>query len=310
MKKVTASAHGIFDFAWSVDSNWLAYSEGGQAYILNVKSSEIRTVGKGECPGITKSMGVVVERDEQIVLISGTQEKILVSDADLVKGTPKRQPMVSADGQWVLFVVGHVFDKRSESLNAYAYRHFLGLVPSEGGKPRLLGEQFYGGSAVFFPNGKHFAHFEFDSTGGPQIHVVDLDGRSEVVLPGLYPAISPDGKQIAARPKGGGAVIVHATHGDWIKAQVESRVLGLPTDGTRRTSANPPIWLDNRLLLVDEGGVVLRVDTKRDKPEEFKKVPLPSARRRPTMVISPSLEHLAVEVETEAGFELRLISLL
>ncbi|MCU0664398.1 MAG: hypothetical protein MUC50_18970 [Myxococcota bacterium] len=311
MKKLTASADGIFDFAWSSDSSWLAYSEGGNAYILNAKSGEIRTVGKGECPGITKSLSIVIERDNQIWLITGNQERVLVSSSDLVKDAPKRIPTVSHDGEWVLFVVSHVYDKRSESQNAYPHRHFYGLVQAEGGKPRMIGEQFYGGGAVFFPDGKYFAHYEYDSTGGPQIHVVDLDGKKRVSLPGLHPSISPDGKQIAGWPKGGGALVLHSTRGEWTKSEVETRILSLPSSGQRRTAANPPIWLDNRLLLVDDSeNSLLRIDTKKDKPEDFKKAPVPSARRRPTMVISPSREWLALEVEIESGFELRLVSLL
>lgn len=309
-KLIASSTNGVFDLSWSIDSSWLAYSEGGQAYIANAHSGEIRSVGKGECPGLTKSLSVIVERNEQIIAVTGNQERILVSSTDLVKGAPKRLPTVSFDGEWVLFVVSHVFDKRSESLNAYPHRHFYGIVAAQGGKPRMLEQQYYGGGAVFFPDGKHFAHYEFDSTGGPQIHVVNLDGNKKVSMPGLFPSISPDGKQIAARPKGGGAIVIHSTKGQWTKQELETRVLSLPAENNRRTTANSPIWLDNRLVVVDEAGGMLRVDTKKDKPEEFKKAPLPAARRRPTMAISPNREWMALEVENESRFELRLVSLL
>ncbi len=77
-----------------------------------------------------------------------------------------------------------------------------------------------------------------------------------------------------------------------------------------RTSATPPVWIDNRYVLVDDGKRVWRVDTKRDKADEMKKIPIPTQRRKHSMIASPGKEQLAVEVQTDDGFELRVISLI
>jgi hypothetical protein len=204
----------------------------------------------------------------------------------------------------VLFVVCNVFDKESETKNAYAFRHFVAITRTAGGKPVLTREQWYGGSSCWFPDGERFAHYEFDSTGGARIHVVGAGGDPEGTVFGLFPSVSPDGQRIACKPRGGGTVVVYTNRsGSWAKDAVEASVLKIPeSDG--RISASPPQWLDNRMVLVDEGGKLWRIDTRKDNAEEMKKIPVPTLRGRHAMVVSPSREMLALEVATEGGFDL------
>jgi len=310
MKRIDGSEIGIFEIAWSPDGQWLTYLRGeDEICMAEVASGDIRVIGPGGSPGLTADLSVVIERDDEIVRMSGGGEKTLVGTGALLKGSPKRSPLLSPDGTRLLFVVCNIFDKESESQNAYAYRHFIGLSDADGGKPTLTREQWYGGSSCWFPDSSKLTHYEFDSTGGARVHVVSAKGEPEGTVFGLFPSVSPDGKRIACKPRGGGTVVMYTNRGDsWAKDAVEATVLKLP-ESQGRISATPPQWLDNRFVLVDEGGKLWRVDTRKDNAEEMKKIPLPTTRGKQSMAISPSREQLALEVETESGFELRVVPL-
>lgn len=309
MKRIDGSEAGIFDIAWSPDSQWLTYIRGeNEICMAQVDTGEIRVIGPGGSPGLTADLSVVIERDDKIVRITGAGEKTVIDTNAIIKGTPKRLPLVSPDGSKVLFAVCNVFDKESQSKNAYAYRHFMGVAGIDGSKPLITRQQWYGGSSCWFPDGSKFVHYEFDSTGGARVHVVSAKGELEGTMFGLFPAVSPDGQRIVCKPRGGGTVVLYTSRGSWTKEEIESSVLKLP-ESQGRISATPPQWLDNRLALVDEGGKLWRVDTRKDNAEEMKKLPAPTMRGRHAMAISPSRDLLALEVETESGFELRVAPL-
>ncbi len=311
MKRIDASESGIFEISWSPDGEWITYVRGeDEVCLANAHTGEIRVIGPGQHPGIAADKSVVIERGDHIMRISGSGKTVVSAPKDIAKNSPKRVPVVSPDGRYVVFVVCNVYDKRSETLNAYPYRHFLAVAELDGGKANMLDDQWYGGTVDWFPGSERFTHFEFDSTGGPQVHILSRDGRKEGVVSGLYPSISPDGKQIAARTKTGGAVAVYSTKTTWEDKNVEMRVSRFPAEGDEKRSANPPVWLDNRLILADEGGILWRIDTRRDKAEEHKKIALPSRRRKTSMTASPNRELLAMEVESAGVFELRVYSLI
>jgi len=306
MKRIDASPGGITWVSWSPDSQWVAYVRGGgEVCIANAETGEIRVVGEGSSPGLTSDLSVVMERNDEIVFVTGRGEKTLVSRADLTKDTPKRAPLVSPDGERVLFVVHNVFDKTSQSKNAYPYRHFLAVSPIGGGRATLTDEQWYGGTCAWFPDGEQFAHYEFDSTGGARVHVVGADGEHRGTIFGHYPGISPDGQRIAVKPKGGGAVVVYTKREAWTKDGVDAAVLRIP-ESAGRIGGSAPMWLDNRFLMVEEGGRTWRLDSRRDKGEELKRMPSPADRGRRTVSLSPSRELVALEAQVEGGFELRL----
>ncbi len=309
MKRIDASPGGIFEISWSPDGKWLTYVAGdNEVRLANVKTSEIRIIGEGCSPSMNNDGAVAIERAGEILLVTGAGTKTLVSKRDVVKDTPKENPLLSPDGKQVLFSVCNVFDKESQTKNAYPHRHFLALAPLGRGKPFLTHEQWYGGTAVWFSDAKRFTHFEFDSTGGPQVHIVRADGEHEGTVAGLYPSVSPDGSRLAVRPRGGGSLVVYTSKGGWSDDNIETAVMRIP-GSTTRASATPAVWLDNRFVILNEGGRLWRVDTKRDKADEMKKLPLPTERRKHSMVASPSRELLAIEVATEEDFELRVIPL-
>jgi hypothetical protein len=305
MKRIDASPEGIVALSWSQDSRWVAYVRGRDLVCLtDVTSGEIREVGPGASPSITPSSSVVMERGGEVVEVTAGGVRTVVGAADLVRGTPKRAPVLSPNGTSFLFVVNNVYDKVSQTKNAYPHRHFLGLGDLRGGRPHLTTQQWYGGTAAWFPEGKRFAHYEFDSTGGAQIHVVSASGALEGTTFGLYPSPSPDGKRLACRPRNGGSVVVYTAHDDrWDKESLETAVFRVP-DSDGRLSANAPEWLDNRYVLVDEGGSVWRIDTRKDDPEEMKKLPAPTVRGARTMALSPSRDLIAIETPRDEGFEL------
>jgi Tol biopolymer transport system component len=307
MKSIDSSKEGIFGISWSRDGKWLAYVQGDkQVRLANVDSGEIRDIGEGSCPFIAPEQQVVLERNDEILLISAGKEKILVSTKDISKDSSKRDPSLSPDGQTLVFTVNQVFDKESQTLNAYPMRHFLAIASPIKSKPILTKEQCYGGTTSWFPDSKHFVHGEFDSTAGPQIHVVDLMGKRLGTVAGLYPSVSPDGTRIAARPRGGGALAVYSTKSTWDNDKIELEVTTIPGVAVSKPNANPAVWLDNRLILADEGGTLWRIDTKQNKAEEAKKLPLPTERRTQSMVASPERNLIAMEVPTDDGFELRI----
>jgi Tol biopolymer transport system component len=307
MKRIDASREGIVGLSWSQDGRWVTYVRGGDLVCLtDVTTGEIREIGRGASPNVTAASSILMERDDQIVEVTAGGVRTVVGSADVVKGTPKRAPALAPNGDAFVFVINDVHDKASQAKNAYAYRHFVGIAALRGGRPAMTAEQWYGGTATWFADGRRFAHYEFDSTGGARVHVVSAAGEREGTAFGLYPSPSPDGKRVACRPRTGGSIVVYTTRDDrWGEESVEAAVLRVPA-GDGRLSANPPEWLDNRYVLVDEGGAVWRIDTRKDDPEELKKLPPPTVRGARTMALSPLRDLLAIETPTDDGFELRV----
>ena len=305
MKRIDASKNGIFSINWAPDSRWVAYVRGGdEVCIADISSGEIRVIGPGKHPCITADNTVIMERKNQIVAVSQSKETTLLGIDAMFKNSPKRQPQLSPDGKWFVFVINNVYDKESESKNAYPYRNFVGICPVDGKKPLKIDNQWYGGTTSWFPDSKLFAHYEFDSTGGARTHIVGIDGVEHAVMFGLYPSISPDGKRVACKPRNGGNVVVYASdEGSWSDKAIDLKVFKLP-ESKGRISATPPAWLDNRSVLIDEGDKLWRVDTRKENTIEMKKIPVPNMRGQHTMLLSPSRELVAMEVAREDGFEL------
>ena len=128
-------------------------------------------------------------------------------------------------------------------------------------------------------------------------------------MAGLYPSISPDGARIAVKPRGGGSVAVYSTKNTWSDEDVEISVVKIPDSGVKGSNATPPIWLDNRFVIVSDSAKIWRLDTKRDKADEMKKLPLPTERSKHTMIASPTRDKLAMELKGESGYELRILPL-
>ncbi len=309
MKRIDASKEGIFDISWSSDDKWLCYVSGETIRLANVESGDIRDIGPGSSPSVTDDLKVVFEREDEIFVMNGSATKLLVTKKQLVKDSPKRSPLISPDGKRVLFVVCNVFDKISQDQNAYQYRHFVGFASVDKGKQQLTESQWYGGSATWFPNNQQVAHFEFDSTAGPRVHVISDKGESLGTLAGTYPGVSPDSSRLAVRPRSGNSLVVYSTKGGWSDDEVEMSVVKIPVETEVRASATPPIWLDNRLVLAVSDGTIWRVDTRGDKTEEMKKLPVPTERRKYSMIAAPSRDKLAMEVAVENGYELQVIDL-
>lgn len=306
MKRLDASEESILDINWAPDGEWIAYTAGKEVRLAHSGTQSIRVIGEGTTPCATTDKRVLFERDGEIHLATGGGIKKIVTVSDGGKNHPKRSPVASPDGTTMVFCVCNVFDKESQSLNSYSHRHFLATATTDGGRVRLLREQWYGGEITWFADGKRFMHYEFDSTAGPQIHIVSASGKREGRVAGLYPSLSPDGSHIAARPRGGGSVVIYSSKGSWSDDDITTSVVRIQAGKLSRASATPPIWLDNRLILVLDGETVFRVDTKKEKSEELKKFILPTERRIPTMVASPDREQIAMEVAVEGGFELRV----
>ena len=309
MKRIDVSEKGVFDIDWSPDGKWVTYMLGDEIRIVDLETLEISIIGEGRCPHITADRSVVFERNDEILLASGGGTRTLVSKKDIVKETPKRSPFPSPDNETMVIVVCNVYDKSSQALNSFPYRHFWALSQLGRDKGILTREQWYGGAVIWFPDSTRFCHFEFDSTAGPQIHIVNKAGEREGTVAGLYASISPDGKSIASLPKGGGSIVVYTSKGGWTDDDIDASIVRIPNTSLGRPSATPPIWVDNRLLLLHEEKNIWRIDTKKDKAEEMKKIPLPTTRRQPTIVPSPSRDKLAMEVASDNGFELCVVDL-
>jgi hypothetical protein len=305
MKRLDASEQGILEISWSPDGAWVVYTAGDEIRLANVETGDIRTIGEGTAPRMTTENRVVFERDGDVWAAWGNNTKVVVSRNQLVKESPKGLPLPSPDGEQMIFAVFNVYDKMSQSLNAYPYRHFIGLATPTGSGACLTKEQWYGGGAIWFPDSANFAHFEFDSTAGPQIHICDRKGNKEGIIAGLYPSVAPDGAHIAARPRNGGSMMIYSSKGGWSEEAVTMSVIKLPVTENRRPSAIPPVWLDNRTAVVIEGETAFRVDTKKEKAELLKKFPIPTDRRTPSLVPSPNREQIAMEVALDGGYELR-----
>lgn len=311
MKSIDVSENGICEMSWSPDGKWLTYVRGtNEICKVNVASGVPEVVTMGFSPCFNDTNDIIFERDDEIYLHAGGSEFVIVSKSDLVGNTAKRKPKTSGDGKKLVFVVDNVFHKASESKNAYPFRSFLGVADAaKKSNGRILpDQQWYGGTFTWFPNSHNFLHYEFDSTGGARIHMTNLSGDKLGTIFGLFPSISPDEKRIACKPKGGQSVVVYVSKNDtWNMTDVETSVTKLPDGG--RLSGSAPIWIDNRYVLIDEGGKLFRVDTRKQETETMKKIPTPVLRGTHTMAVSPSRDQLAIEVETEGGFSLQLAAL-
>ncbi len=308
MKRLDASEHAVTDISWSPDGKWVAYVLGEEIRIANIETNEIRIIGQGTSPRITSDMRIIFEKQGEIYVAAAGNVRSIISKSDIVKETNKGFPIPSPNGETLLFCVFNVFDKVSQSLNAYPYRHFIGQSNLVGQKAKVTSQQWYGGDMVWFDHSQSYLHYEFDSTVGPQIRMINIEGKAQCKMIGLYPSISPDSRQVAAKPRNGGAVVIYSTKGEWSNDSITTEVIKIPLDKSVRPSAVAPIWLDNRTLIVPEGDNVFRIDTKKDKAETLKKIPLPTNRRRTSMVPSPDRENIAMELEVEGGFELRVMS--
>ena len=309
MKIIDAAPEGITQISWSPNGEWIAYVRGeDEVCIANISTDEIRVIGKGACPGITSDNTVILERNNEILAIGTTGEKLLFGINDLVKNSPKRAPVLSFDGTKIAFVANNVFDKDSQTKNAYPYRHFIALGDVKSKKATMTREQWYGGTMLWFPDGSHFVHFEYDSTGGAQLHILTAKGEHEGTVFGLYPSVSPDGRKIACKPKSGGNVVIYTCKDKWHKDTLEAVVMKIPQN-SGHLSATPPLWIDNRHVLVDETEKVWRVDTRRDNPTQINKFSAPTSRGESTWSISPTRELLAMEVKGKDQFELQITKL-
>lgn len=310
MSVVDSVKDGFGDMTWSPDGNWLTYVRNGDEICkTRVTGGGAIAVTKGYSPCFTSDNDIIFERDDEIYIHSGSQDRLLVGKSDIVSETPKRKPKTSLDGKRFIFVIDSVFHKDSELKNAYPYRSFLGVGKAglKASGKMLPAQQWYGGAITWLPNNDHFLHYEFDSTGGARVHMTNLEGENLGTIFGLMPSISPDEKRIACKPKSGQSVVVYVNKQDeWDMQNVETVVTKLSEGG--RISGTPPLWLDNRSVLVDEGGKLYRVDTRKQETVEVKKIPTPALRGTHTMALSPSRERIAVEVETEDGFELHIVS--
>ena len=311
MKRVDFSETGICDISWSPNGEWLTYVR-NEDEICRVRliDGEPTVVSRGSSPCFNSDNNIIFEQTDEIFLNAGGKNSLIIGKADVVSGTPKRRPCVSPDGKKLVFVVDSVFHKESESRNAYPYRSFLGIANATGSaSPKILGsQQWYGGTVTWFPGNESFLHYEFDSTGGARIHMSNLKGEKLGTIFGLFPAISPDEKRLACKPKGGQSVVVYVSKGEaWDMEDVDIVVTKLPEGG--RLTGSPPIWIDNRFVLIDEAGKVFRVDTRKQEAEVMKKIPTPVQRGTQTMSPSPSRDRIAVETQTDSGFELHVVDL-
>ncbi|MBN2804057.1 MAG: PD40 domain-containing protein [Deltaproteobacteria bacterium] len=311
MTILDTSSQGIVEVAWSNTSDEIVYvKDDNQIFRTKVtEGSKPVFAAKGHYPGFTESGDILFEKDDSIAISKDGNEKIIIKQGEILKGSANRRPSVSPDGKKFVFVIDNIFHKESQSKNAYPYRSFFaGGECSSSPKPKIMAkQQWYGGSVTWMTDGG-FLHYEYDSTSGARIHVVDKDGHDIAIMSGLQPSVSPDLKRIACKPKGGQSVVVYLKKGDeWNSEDLEQTVIKLPEGG--KLSGSAPIWLDNRFLLIDEGGKLFRVDISKKSAEEMKKLPVPTFRGSRTMTISPDRELIAMEVEREKGFELQIHSL-
>ncbi|MBN2530365.1 MAG: PD40 domain-containing protein [Deltaproteobacteria bacterium] len=318
MKRIDFSETGICDINWSPDGEWLTYvrvekkdnTEISKIFKAKADGASPVEMAEGTSPSFNSDNDIIYENGDEIYLNNQGNSTLLISKSDIIGGTPKRKPKCSGDGKKLIFVIDNVFHKESEARNAYPYRSFLGVADA-GKRPHsqiLANQQWYGGTVTWFPDHETFLHYEFDSTGGARIHMSNLKGDKLGTIFGLLPSISPDQKRLACKPKGGQSVVVYVSKAEqWDADDVETMVTKLPEGG--RLSGSPPIWLDNRFVLIDEAGKLFRVDTRKQEAEEYKKIPAPVLRGTYTMVSSPARDRLAAEIETDGGFELHVFSL-
>ncbi len=311
MKPVDFSEQGIVEIAWSSDSKELVYVKDTDKIFRSSVTGNSAPIGvaTGNHPGFNADGNIIFEKDDQICLSKDGSIKVLIKRGEVVTGSANRKPSVSIDGKKIIYVLDNIFHKQSQDKNAYPYRSFLAMANATGSpKPVILSkQQWYGGNVTWMQNGG-FLHYEYDSTSGARIHMVDEKGDDIAVVSGLYPSISPDLKRIACKPKGGQSVVIYLKKGDtWDDQNLNTTVIKLPAGG--KLSGSSPLWIDNRFVLIDEAQKIFRVDINKQTAEEIKKIPVPVFRGSKTMSLSPNRELLAIEVETDNGFELQIIPL-
>ncbi len=289
---------------WSPDGQQLAYLKGEkEIWVAESRAGREprRVLDPGTHPCWIGKDQLLAESSGELALAEPDRpgRKVLVSRSDIHSPSAKNHPIAfPATGAFV-FACHFLFDRESQSKNAYANRHLLAVGSLKENKVTLIRQQWYGGTLVFFPNGERFAHFEFDSTGGAQIHVVSMNGKEEAVMGGHFPAPSPSGAEIAAKPKGGGGLLVIRRKGEaWDTDALETLVLRLP-EASGRLSANPPWWLDERTVIVEEGRKLFRLDVRSEKSSLWMEIPGLAERGEATLWPSPDRSRLAAVVRAD-----------
>jgi Tol biopolymer transport system component len=313
MKCLDRSTQGFTDMTWSPDGRRLAWVKDFDSIcVVDVdEDASPIMVASGTHPAFTADGTLLLERKDEIFRTTASGDRRFIGLNELLDNTPKRMPFCSPDGKRVIFVVDNIFHKESQSRNAYPYRTFLAMASTDDAiRPALLPhQQWCGGTISWMPNDNSgFLHYEYDSTAGARIHMVDAEGNTRMTTFGLFPAMSPDGRRLACKPKGGQNIVVYTRQGDlWEREHLDTAVCRLPEGG--RLTGSSPLWLDNRYLLVDEGGKVFRVDSHKQRAEEITSIPAPALRGSETMCLSPDRTRLALERDAGDAFELCLVSI-
>jgi len=300
---------------WSPDGQLLVYARGdGGIWAASTKDDPkpFKIFNHGTHPSWVQDRAVLAESSGEILLAGtdGGEKKVLVRKSDIFSPSVKDNPTGHPPKGIFVFTCHFLFDKESQSKNAYPFRHMLGLGSLDASRPRLVRQQWYGGTMVWFPDGERFAHFEYDSTGGAQIHVVAASGEEEAVMGGHFPAVSPSGAEIAARPKGGGGLLILKRRGaTWNTDEIETVVLRLP-EASGRLSPNPPWWIDARTVVVEEGRKLFKVDIRSDRASLLMEIPELVERGEATLWPSPDRSRLAAVVRSEGGQSLILLETL
>jgi len=290
--------------SWSPDGRLIAYEKSENEIWLTgpeLDPPPAKLVSDGRHPSWIDSETVVFESSGEIVSIDVNKASryVQVSNKDISQGSVKSRPVAHPDSGRFLFCCHAMFDRESQSNNAYDYRHFLAIRDMGKKKNIMTRQQWYGGTSVWFPEGERIAHFEFDSTGGARVHVLTAEGGEEAFMGGHYPSVSPSGLEIAARPRGGGGLLVYRQKdGRWDTDNLESIVLRLP-EASGRLSANHPWWLDERTIVIEEGKKIYKLDVRSEDAQTLVELPQLSVRGVPTMWPSPDGRLLLLTGESD-----------
>jgi hypothetical protein len=308
MKPPIATAKSLTHLSWSPNGNNLLYLRDRESVVVQQQGGSPRVLASGNEPSWLGNSQILYVKDHEVwsCPIEGGSPKLLYSTADGFLGTHKGRPAGRADGEALLLVIRDVPRDLSPWVPSAAYpvRHFWARGDSRGGPLQPMPATWYGGHALWLPDGKTFAHDEFDATGGARLHITHCEGgdsgKDLAVHRGYMPQLSPDGKRLACvRHAFDGLSIVTIEGGD-------PKTLELPEDLRGGRFNNPGFWLDDERVLLEAQGTVLEWSLSKPKAPT-RRVEISVVRRGlPTMAISPDRKTMAYESKTGEGVGLVL----
>jgi len=293
-RRLAVSGDGFAEFCFSPDGRHLACTRTDGIHLIEVESGTDTRIASGLSPSWLGPDGILFESEDALWVSrpGGGAEKLDISIPN-APGACLRAPLAAPVEHVALCHVSNV--ATAESL---LRRHFFGIVDLDARTVAITAQETYGGTAAWAPGGNLAACAAHEAPGG-RISIVTRAGEVTARFTGLLPSFAPDGNTLAFNELG--QIRVARPSGDtWEVAEAAS---DMPSDSTNVRS-NPPLWLDNHVVLLEVQGKLLAFDTTRNITRDVTELTGLAHRGVPTLALTGDRRALVAEMDEDGMFHL------